>query len=59
MTNDGRPPEEEVIPRGGLADLGKRLAEEGGRMEIRSRPVFELTVTLPADGLKPEQEATV
>lgn len=59
MTNDGRPPEEEVIPRGGLADLGKKLAEEGGRMEIRSRPVFELTVTLPADGLKPEQEATV
>ena len=47
MSNDGEQPKEDITPRGGLADLGKMIAEAGGRMEIQSRPVFVLAVTLP------------
>lgn len=47
ITNDGTQPENQVIPRGGLADLGKVIAKAGGRMEIQSHPSFVLTVTLP------------
>ena len=47
LTNDGRQPQQEVIPRGGLVDLGRRLAEAGGKIEIQSQPQFLLTVTLP------------
>lgn len=50
--NDGRQPEHEVIPRGGLADLGKRMAESGGSMDIQSQPDFVLTVTLPKENPK-------
>ena len=48
IKNDGRQPEGEVVPRGGLADLKKRAAETGGTLEIQSQPDFLLTVTLPA-----------
>ena len=54
--NDGRQPDGEVIPRGGLADLGKRVTEAGGRMDIRSQPAFELTVTLPTENSKKGEE---
>ena len=47
LTNDGRKPQQEVIPRGGLVDLGRMLAEAGGKIEIQSQPQFLLTVTLP------------
>ena len=47
ITNDGRPPAGEVVPRGGLADGMQRITEAGGRMEIRSQPAFLLTVMLP------------
>lgn len=47
LTNDGRQPQQEVIPRGGLVDLGRILAEAGGKIEIQSQPQFLLTVTLP------------
>lgn len=47
MTNDGKQPEEEITPRGGLVDLGKVIAEAGGSMEFRSQPAFALMVTLP------------
>lgn len=47
MTNDGERPKEKIMPRGGLADLDKIIKAAGGRMEIQSRPVFVLTVTLP------------
>ena len=33
MTNDGKQPQEEITPRGGLVDLGKVIAEAGGRLE--------------------------
>lgn len=49
LTNDGRQPQQEVIPRGGLVDLGRMLAEAGGKIEIQSQPQFLLTVTLPID----------
>lgn len=47
LANDGRQPQQEVIPRGGLVDLGRMLAEAGGKIEIQSQPQFLLTVTLP------------
>ena len=47
LTKAGRQPQQEVIPRGGLVDLGRRLAEAGGKIEIQSQPQFLLTVTLP------------
>ena len=56
IRNDGRQPEGEVIPRGGLADLRKRMTGAGGRLEIQSQPVFVLTVTLPKDIPKNEEE---
>ena len=55
IQNDGRKPEGEVVPRGGLADLGKRMAEVGGSMDIQSQPDFVLTVTLPKEN-KTEEE---
>lgn len=57
ITNDGNPPEDEVTPRGGLADLGRAVAGAGGTMEIRSQPAFMLTVTVPTG--KREQGVTV
>ena len=59
ITNDGEPPKEEVMPQGGLADLSRMITEADGRMEIQSRPVFVLTVTLPVCKQKTEQEVPV
>lgn len=47
MTNDGKQPDENITPRGGLVDLSKMIAGAGGRIELQSQPVFALTVTLP------------
>lgn len=47
ITNDGKQPEKEITPRGGLVDLRKIIMEAGGRMEFWSQPTFVLTVTLP------------
>lgn len=55
MTNDGKQPKREIVPRGGLADLEKMLAEAGGTMQIQSQPVFMLTVTLPVGRQKTGQ----
>ena len=54
ITNDGKQPEGEITPMGGLVDLGKRITETGGKIEIQSQPEFMLTVTLPVN--KQEQE---
>ena len=59
MTNDGERPKEKIIPRGGLADLDKMIKAAGGRMDIQSRPVFALTVTLPVCEWKTEQEVSL
>lgn len=47
VTNNGRPPEGEIIPRGGLINIMLHAGRIGGRTEIQSRPRFELTVTVP------------
>lgn len=49
ITNDGVPPEKEVVPKGGLHNLYRYAADWGGSMKIQSEPSFELTVTLPKD----------
>lgn len=59
MTNDGRQPEGEITPRGGLVDLDKVIREAGGRIEFRSQPAFALTVTLPVCKQKGSQEVSV
>lgn len=47
--NDGKQPECEVVPSGGLTEFQKRMSEAGGWLKIQSQPVFRLTVTLPTD----------
>ena len=47
ITNDGRPPETEVVPKGGLLNLYRHIMDYGGTMEIQSKPHFALTVVLP------------
>ncbi len=48
ITNNGRPPETEIVPKGGLLNLYRHILDCGGTMEIQSKPVFVLTVVLPA-----------
>ena len=47
ITNDGRSPETEVVPKGGLLNLYRHIIACGGTMEIQSKPSFALTVVLP------------
>ena len=46
ITNDGRSPETEVVPKGGLHNLYRHIIDFGGTMEIQSKPSFALTVVL-------------
>ena len=46
ITNDGRPPETDVVPKGGLHNLYRHIIDCGGTMEIQSKPSFALTVVL-------------
>lgn len=59
ITNDGKQPECEIVPRGGLADHNKYIMKAGGIMEIQSQPEFMLTVTLPERKRKKNQEVPV
>lgn len=52
ITNNGAPPEGEVIEGGGLSALRRRIEKSGGTMEIKSLPLFELCVTLGRTGGK-------
>lgn len=47
ITNDGKAPTTEVVSKGGLYNLYRHIIDCGGNMEIQSKPVFVLTVTLP------------
>lgn len=47
ITNDGKQPESEITPRGGLVDLERFIVQAGGSLEIQSQPILVLTVTLP------------
>ena len=46
ITNDGRPPATEIVPRGGLRNLYRHIMDLGGMMEIQSKPCFALTLVL-------------
>lgn len=56
ITNDGKQPGHEIMPRGGLVDLGRMIAGAGGRMKIKSQPEFALIVTLPVSTQRTKQE---
>lgn len=47
ITNNGKPPEGKVTPKGGLINLYSHITNLGGTMEIQSSPVFALIVTVP------------
>ena len=49
ITNDGMPPESEIVPKGGLQNLYRFVLDCGGKMKIQSKPSFALTVTLPKE----------
>ena len=44
ITNDGEPPEGEVVPSGGLQSLRLAAANAGCRMELESAPRFRLII---------------
>lgn len=56
ITNNGKQPECEVIPQGGLADLGRIITKAGGSIKIQSQPIFMLTVTAPFNKQKDKKE---
>lgn len=47
ITNDGVPPEGEIVPKGGLHNLYRYVLDCGGRLKIQSTPSFAMTITLP------------
>ena len=47
ITNNGRRPDKEIVPGGGLSNLEKYITNYGGVMKITSVPEFILEVTLP------------
>ena len=49
ITNNGHAPKEKIMPRGGLANLTKRVTHLGGTIDIQSLPEFRLTVTIPIE----------
>lgn len=57
IENDGKPPEGETRPKGGLRNLERYCTEYGETMEIRSVPRFGLTVTVPLTGRREEDFA--
>lgn len=46
ITNNGKPPAEEICPAGGLLSLKLTTEQAGGSLELQSRPRFRLTVHL-------------
>lgn len=49
ITNNGAPPQQEVIEGGGLSSLRVRICRKGGTVGIQSLPRFELTVSVPTE----------
>lgn len=49
ITNNGRPPEGEIVIGGGITNLRTHAARAGGRVEVISGPEFVLRVILPAE----------
>ena len=49
ITNNGRPPESAIVPKGGLLNLHRHVINLEGSMEIQWSPDFVLTITIPAE----------
>lgn len=47
IVNDGRLPAENIIQSGGLREINRKITELGGRMQIKTRPEFQLIVEIP------------
>lgn len=47
ISNNGRPPKNNVTQGGGLSSLHDRIIKSGGTMSINSYPVFELVISFP------------
>ena len=47
VTNNGKPPEKEIIKGEGLSNLQRRVERSGGVMVIQSLPYFKLSVKIP------------
>lgn len=54
ITNDGIPPEGEIIEGGGLSGLRRSIENMGGIMKTEGRPRFKLTVVLLDKGSEEE-----
>lgn len=52
ITNNGVLPKGEIVPKGGLLNLEHHITALGGTMEVQSRPIYALTVTVPVPGRK-------
>lgn len=50
LTNDGTPPQGEIREGGGLSALRRRVEAVGGRMQVKSAPVFSLQIDIPEEG---------
>lgn len=46
FTNNGNPPESEIVEKGGLATLRSMVEAAGGTMEIGTENGFELRISL-------------
>lgn len=49
ITNNGAAPLIEISEGGGLTSLRTRIEKAGGAMTVKSRPVFKLAVSIPAE----------
>ena len=47
ISNNGKPPEEEIVPKGGLKNLSHHVENAGGTMEIGWEQAFELRIYIP------------
>ena len=47
ITNNGAAPAKDITEGGGLSSLRTRIERHGGDMHIRSKPHFEMTVSVP------------
>ena len=50
ITNDGAPPEGEIVEGGGLSGLRRSVENRHGTMTVRSEPAFRLSIVLPEEG---------
>ena len=49
ITNNGKPPESVIVPKGGLLNLHRHVTNLGGTMEIQWSPAFTLIIVMPVE----------